>query len=189
MVLSMESISHGLRYMEKPSHHCSWGGREGTQAGVALLSLPLLGMSRSGTSGNLVCAYRNETGLCEPPPFLALLTQMQREGSTITHQEEGLTPRKPFLCLHLSVSHIWCQQHCSLLDIGPAGWQVRRIGTGREGRGGQADSSSGCPETVLALLRQKDIITQEGPSWRTATNPDLGSNVPRCEGNLGFLVI
>lgn len=189
MVLSMESISHGLRYMEKPSHHCSWGGREGTQAGVALLSLPLLGMSRSGTSGNLVCAYRNETGLCEPPPFLALLTQMQREGSTITHQEEGLTPRNPFLCLHLSVSHIWCQQHCSLLDIGPAGWQVRRIGTGREGRGGQADSSSGCPETVLALLRQKDIITQEGPSWRTATNPDLGSNVPRCEGNLGFLVI
>lgn len=36
---------------------------------VALVSLPVLGMSKSGTSTNLVCAYRNETGLCESPPF------------------------------------------------------------------------------------------------------------------------
>lgn len=147
-----------------------------------MVSLPVLGMSRWGTSANLVCAYRNEAGLWESPPFLALPTQVQREGSTITHWEEGLTPCRPFLCLHLYVLRIWCEQHCSLLDIGPAGWQVRRIGMGREGRGGQADSS------ILALLRQKDIISQQGPSWRTATNHVLGSNVPRCKGNLGFLV-
>lgn len=137
MVLSMESISHGLRYMEKPSHHCSWGGREGTQTGVALISLTVLGMPRSSTSANLLCAYRDETGLCECPPFLVLSTQRQREGSIKAHQEEGLTPCRPFLCLHLCVSHIWCQQHCSLLDTGQAGWQVWRVGTGRAGEGKQ----------------------------------------------------
>lgn len=74
------------------------------------------------------------------------------------------------------------QQHCSLLDIGQAGGQVWRAGTGREGRGGQADS------IILALPRQKAIISQQGPSCRTAVNPVLGSNVPRGKGNLEFQV-
>lgn len=139
MVLSMESISHGLRYMEKPSHHCSWGSKEGTQAGVALVSLLVLGMSRSGTSANLVCAYRNETGLCESPPFVALSIQKQRAGSTITHQEEGLSPCRPFPCLHLCLSHIWCQQHWHC----PA-WHWPSWMTGQEDRnreGGQRRAS------------------------------------------------
>lgn len=74
MVLHMESISHGLRYMEKPSHDCSWGGKEGTWAGIALVSSPVLGRSRSGTPANMVCAPRSETALCESPPFLAPLS-------------------------------------------------------------------------------------------------------------------
>lgn len=149
MVFSMESISHGLRYMEKPSHHCSWSGREGTWAGVALVSLPVLGMSRSGSSANLVCAYRNETALCESPPFIALSTQMEREGSTITHQEEGLTPCRPFLCLHLCVLlHIWCGQHCVPAWHRPS-WMAGR--EDRNGEGGQRRASrqqcAGSPET------------------------------------------
>lgn len=56
------------------------------------------------------------------PLFLALSTQMQREGTTVTDQEEGLTPCRRLLHLHLYVlSYIWCRQPCSLLDIGPAG--------------------------------------------------------------------
>lgn len=52
---------------------------------------------------------------------------------------------------------------------------------GREGRPGQADSS------VLALLGLKGIMSWQGPSWRTATNHALGSTVPSCQVNLGFL--
>lgn len=116
------------------------------------------------------------------PLFLALSTQMQREGSTITDQEEGLTPCRRFLHLHLCVLlYIWCRRHCSLLDIGPAGWQDRRKEMRRERSPGQADSS------VLALLGLKGIVSWQGPSWRTTTNHVLGSNVPNCQVNLGFL--
>lgn len=182
MVLSMESISHGLRYMEKPSHHCSWGVWEGTLAGVALVSLPLLRMSRSGTSANLLLIEMRQV-FVNLHHFLLFQHRSREKGAPQHTRRKGWLLADLFFACN-SVYHISGVSSTDIIqfDIGPAGWQVRRIGTEREGRGGQAYSS------ILALLRQKDIISQQGPFWRTATNRVLGSNVPKCKGNLGFLV-
>ena len=182
MVLPMESISHELGPVMTAA------GVGGKEHGLGLHWSPHLSWEGPDQAHLQIWCVRPEVRQLSVSPhhflplFLALSTPMQRGGSTIRDQEEGLSPCRPFLHLHLCVVlYIWCGQHCSLLDIGPARWQDRRKGMGRKGRPGQADSS------VLALLGLKGIVSWQGPSWRTATNHVLGFNVPSCQVNLRFL--
>lgn len=104
MVLPMEPILHGLRYKEKPSLQLGWERRNMGWDYTSLLTCP--------GKVQIWCVVTEVRRLFVSvrhflPLFLALSTQMQREGSTITGQEKELTPCRPFLHLHLSVFFIY----------------------------------------------------------------------------------